>query len=122
MFSNIKGLFSSNYVGVVTRHRDAICVRLTFSHLVNIFSPQPDYEQQLIEESRFRQQLEARNNKSTKNDSLFAPRTRGAKWRSTSQGLRIGRESSRGSLSSRRAASQAANRLAAYARPTAGRD
>ena len=40
----------------------------TFSHLVNIFSPQPDYEQQLIEESRFRQQLEARNNKSKKND------------------------------------------------------
>ena len=67
MFSNIKGLFSSNYVGVVTRHRDAICVRLTFSHLMNIFSPQPDYEQQLIEESRFRQQLEARNNKSKKN-------------------------------------------------------
>lgn len=30
--------------------------------------PKPDYEQQLMDESRFRQQLEARNNKSKKND------------------------------------------------------
>ncbi len=49
-----------------------------FSHLMNIFSPQPDYEQQLMDESRFRQQLEARNNKSKKNDRkhgkyLFPP-------------------------------------------------
>ena len=37
MFSNIKGIFSSNYVGVVTRHRDAICVRLYIFSLGEYF-------------------------------------------------------------------------------------
>ena len=68
MFSNIKDIFL-----LTVRCRDPpswcdLCVDSEFSHLLNIFSPQPDYEQQLMDESRFRQQLEARNNKSKKND------------------------------------------------------
>ena len=66
MFSNIKENFYLYYVVVVTRRRDAICVGF-YIFSSDEFPPQPDYEQQLMDESRFRQQLEARN-KSKKNE------------------------------------------------------
>ena len=54
-----------SWPAVVTRS----VLDFTFSRLMNnlFFPPQPDYEQQLMDESRFRQQLEARN-KSKKNE------------------------------------------------------